>query len=364
MTYFAKDYIADRLRRQIVSGKFRPGERLPTRRELTDSLETNPVTLQSAMHRLAEEGLIETKGSQGTFVTPKPPHISRCAIVLPEEDVQITTPRLWQALKIEAENIEKKSENRQIKVFFTGNEESQNSTKILAKNAKAGLIAALVVAAPTAMLRKTHMPPPGHLPTISLCPPTHLYSGTPSILPDWEQFFIRAFKHLKSRRRKSPVVLLPNGSPEEEALPSQMNALHAAWKTGLELPKEHILHVPADAPQTAADIVRFLMNPAEKGSEISPVDSLVVAADDLVPPACKALRPLWQINKKHPEIVALTHFPWPALNDVPVRRLGFDIRSALESAIDLAFRIRSGEDVQEIQRLFPVFEEECGLVSA
>ncbi len=362
MTYFAKDYIADRMRKQIVSGEFRPGERLPTRRELTDSLETNPVTLQSAMHRLAEEGLIQTKGRQGTFVTPNPPHISRCAIVLPEEDVQITTPRLWQALKIETENIAKKSETRQIKVFFAGKKEGQNSTQSLEKNAKAGLVAALVVAAPTAMLRETHMPPSENMSTVSLCPPANLSSGTPSILPDWEQFFIRAFKHLKSRRRKSPVVLLPNGPLGEEALPSQTNALHAAWKTGLELPKEHILHVPADAPQTAADIVRLLMNPSGKGSESPPVDSLVVAADDLVPPACKALRPLWEINKKTPEIVALTHFPWPALNDVPVRRLGFDIRSALESAIDLAFRIRAGEEVQEIQRLFPVFEVECGLV--
>jgi DNA-binding transcriptional regulator YhcF (GntR family) len=364
MTYFAKDYIADQLRNQIVCGEFRPGERLPTRRELTHTLGTNPVTLQSAMHRLAEEGLIQAKGRHGTFVTPNPPHISRCAIVLPEEDVQITTPRLWQALKIEAENIEKKSQNQQIKVFFTGTRESQNSTQFLAKNAKAGLVAALVVAAPTAMLHGTHMPPPEYVPTVSLCPPANPSSKTPSILPDWEQFFIRAFKHLKSCRRKSPVVLLPNGSPEEEALPSQMNALHAAWKTGLELPKEHILHVPADAPQTAADIVRFLMNPLEKASERSPVDSLVIAADDLVPPACKTLRSLWETNKKKPEIVALTHFPWPALNDVPVRRLGFDIRSALESATDLAFRIRSGEEVQEIQRLFPVFEEECGLVSS
>jgi len=61
--------IADWLKRSIVSGAFRPGDRLPSIRDLALRLEVTPNTLQRALQILEDEGLLHTERTSGKFVT-------------------------------------------------------------------------------------------------------------------------------------------------------------------------------------------------------------------------------------------------------------------------------------------------------
>lgn len=58
-----------KLREVIESGKYRPGDRLPTEKELQEHYGVSRVTVRTALRRLEEEGLISTHRGRGTFVT-------------------------------------------------------------------------------------------------------------------------------------------------------------------------------------------------------------------------------------------------------------------------------------------------------
>lgn len=60
--------IQETLRVQIASGRFAPGERLPSEAELARSFATTRMTVRQALARLTFEGLIIRRMGSGTFV--------------------------------------------------------------------------------------------------------------------------------------------------------------------------------------------------------------------------------------------------------------------------------------------------------
>lgn len=54
----------------IASGKLKPGERLPTIRELAEQIGVHMHTVRQAYHSLEDDGLVETRPSRGTRVKP------------------------------------------------------------------------------------------------------------------------------------------------------------------------------------------------------------------------------------------------------------------------------------------------------
>ena len=62
-------HIADDLRTQITTGQLRPNAKLPTEGELSDTYEASRNTVREAIRRLTDEGLLESRPGQGTFVT-------------------------------------------------------------------------------------------------------------------------------------------------------------------------------------------------------------------------------------------------------------------------------------------------------
>ncbi len=61
--------IADRLRAEIISGKYAPNSQIPTVRQLAFEVSVNPNTMQKALSLLEEEGLLCTRSTVGRFIT-------------------------------------------------------------------------------------------------------------------------------------------------------------------------------------------------------------------------------------------------------------------------------------------------------
>ena len=61
--------IAARIRDEIISGVYAPGEQIPPVRQLALTAAVNPNTVQRAFGRLESEGLLCVKGTLGRFVT-------------------------------------------------------------------------------------------------------------------------------------------------------------------------------------------------------------------------------------------------------------------------------------------------------
>ena len=61
--------IASRLRGEILSGKYEANTQIPSVRQLAFEASVNPNTMQKALMKLEEDGLLYTKGTLGRFVT-------------------------------------------------------------------------------------------------------------------------------------------------------------------------------------------------------------------------------------------------------------------------------------------------------
>ena len=61
--------LMDTLKRRIITGRYLPGEKLPSVRELAAEAGINPNTVQRAFSELEREGLIYTQRATGKCVT-------------------------------------------------------------------------------------------------------------------------------------------------------------------------------------------------------------------------------------------------------------------------------------------------------
>jgi len=79
--------LVEKLRIEIVSGKLKSGERIPSVRELALTARVNPNTMQKALAELENEGLVYTERTNGKFVTHNKALIENVKRKLAEEKV-------------------------------------------------------------------------------------------------------------------------------------------------------------------------------------------------------------------------------------------------------------------------------------
>src|SRR5512135_1121139 len=65
--------IEESVRYLVASGALRPGETVPSVRDLARDQKVNPNTVAKAYQRLVEAGILETRRGEGTFVAERPP---------------------------------------------------------------------------------------------------------------------------------------------------------------------------------------------------------------------------------------------------------------------------------------------------
>jgi GntR family transcriptional regulator len=71
--------LVQQVRREVMLGRLRPGERLPTVKEVVDALAINPNTVVRAYGELEHQGLIVRRQGIGTFVASSPPTLPMAA---------------------------------------------------------------------------------------------------------------------------------------------------------------------------------------------------------------------------------------------------------------------------------------------
>lgn len=61
--------IVERIQTDIISGKYKPGDKLPSVRDLASEAAVNPNTMQKAFSELERTGLVYSQRTTGRFIT-------------------------------------------------------------------------------------------------------------------------------------------------------------------------------------------------------------------------------------------------------------------------------------------------------
>jgi GntR family transcriptional regulator len=88
--------IMEQIRSKIASGSLRPGDQLPTVRQLAKDLRVNFNTIARAYRQLDEAGLISTQHGRGTYVWETP--LEESNLQLRNQDLQEMTEQFIQNL--------------------------------------------------------------------------------------------------------------------------------------------------------------------------------------------------------------------------------------------------------------------------
>jgi GntR family transcriptional regulator len=73
--------IEEGLRRLVGVGGLRPGQPVPSVRDLARELGVNPMTVSKSYQRLADAGVLAVRRGEGTFVADAPPTLKRYVAV-------------------------------------------------------------------------------------------------------------------------------------------------------------------------------------------------------------------------------------------------------------------------------------------
>ena len=80
--------LVEKIKLEIVSGKLKTGEKIPSVRDLALTAKVNPNTMQKALVEIESEGLIYTERTNGKFVTENKELIEKIKKEMAEEKVK------------------------------------------------------------------------------------------------------------------------------------------------------------------------------------------------------------------------------------------------------------------------------------
>lgn|GEM_PF-1009202 len=327
--------IADDLRHQLATGRLTPGMKLPRRLEMQRIYDSSPTTIQSAMDRLIADGIIETHGRRGTFVTRNAPLVSNLALVFhASRNDTLHWNRFYEALVTSAAAWQQEPPLRFITYHCTPSGEPNPESQWLQTDMRAlkfGGIINITGMLPDNMLewqRKFTLP----LVVVTVTgaktrAPAHVYLS-------YTSFLERAVEHLARQGRKRIGILVDPGmwfNVEETAFEQTVA------RCGVEARQHHRQMVSVTTPICARSASRLMMHlpPDDRP------DGLIIADDNFGSHAVQGLQDAGvQIGA---DVSLVVHANFPSVSefrDIPVTRLGFNARTVLESAVQIVNRWR------------------------
>lgn len=80
--------LIEQMELKICSGAYLPGSKLPSVRDLAQEASVNPNTMQRALARLEEDGIVHTNRTSGRFITEDVNMVEQVKNKLAQEQIQ------------------------------------------------------------------------------------------------------------------------------------------------------------------------------------------------------------------------------------------------------------------------------------
>ncbi len=331
--------ICGRIRARILDGTLPPGQRLPKRTDLEAEFGASSATLQRAFDRLVEDGFVETRPRQGSFVAARPPHLFRYAVAIPVGVRGNLWNRYWQALQNAAEAITRETDRRV--ELYTGvdrNVRDEDLDRLVLDIERHRLAGIVFAHSPFPAAGTPVLDTPG-LPRVVL-----MGSSDPAMpVVGFSPIRERALDLLAERgRRRIAMITLPWTSAEHVEAFRQCVTEH-----GMETRTAWIQAVDLRTPRWVRHAVELLLD----GPPAETPDAIFLTDDNLIEAACTSLAAQPVRTPADLDLVSHACLPAPVPGAWPVHTVGYDIREALETAIELIDAQRRGDPIPPVTTL-------------
>jgi len=350
---FKEERVLRQIRKLIITGRYAPGSRLPTRSELEEQYEVSRQTMQNVFDALLNEGFVEARGRHGTFVTEHPPHLSNYGLVFTRHPSdEGGWPNFWTAFYNEAQALHRDG-RRHFHAFYGGafDATGSGSYQDLLDLVTAGRLAGLIFPARPHHLTGTPILEQPGMPRIVFTGPD-IVPGALQIGLEYPRCFEKGLDNLLANGRSRIAFVVGQNSPE------------TLWPHLMEMCQERGLQTrfdwylggdplrPAWTARAAALLARL---PADQRP-----DGLIIGDDNFVGDVVAGLtrgKQGLEIGRDI-DVVGHANFPWVTPSPVPITRVGFDISQIVRTCVESIDRQRRGEHPPARTRIDPLFEDE------
>jgi len=315
--------IADRLRRDIVAGVWKPGARLPTRVALIERFAVSAPTLQRALDALREDDFIESRGRRGTFVAENPPHLRRIGIGFPIERALPWRGRwsgMWHAIETVMAAPQAYAPWRFAKYYGLADPQSRGARQFADDRRRCRLAAVLDLGSSLQLVPRDCMPVDGAAPAKG--------SGAPIVMSRYDEQLARWAVRSGVRRIG---VIASSLRTDSEVHWRQTLASH-----GLSFSPWLFASIHPDQVDEARRIALLL---AGQQANRRP-QWLVIEDDHLVEPVTMGVRESALRIPDQMQLIAHCNFPTPPPAQLQTLRVGYDMRQLIQRAIEA---VSSGE---------------------
>ena len=80
--------LMERIQQDIIAGVYKPGDKIPSVRDLALDAAVNPNTMQKALAELERNGLVYSQRTSGRFITEDEVMLKKMKMQLPKEHIQ------------------------------------------------------------------------------------------------------------------------------------------------------------------------------------------------------------------------------------------------------------------------------------
>jgi len=341
--------LVEHFRSKIVAGELPPGTQLQSRPKMARDLGACKATLQDALDELKRDGFIESRPNEGTFVSEKPPHLSRIGFVLEPDPGS-----LWRAF-MDALERGTRGEAEKLGGYRLASYENvtQHCDTLqyqnLLSDIKAHRVAGLIFRGDVRGWGVTETPfmlLPG-IPRVVLGADPPDIPGAVRIDRDYCDFFDRALDYLQPRGRRR-IALITNFSVPKPIMERFEAALSAR---GMKTKFPWIHHAIGEEARAVTELL-MLLPAAERP------DGVLVMSENLAEQISAGMLASHVQVGSDLDIVAHFNMPCVGGTQVPMRRLGWSAPECLRVAVGLIDRQQRGEPVPPRVTLRAFFEEE------
>lgn len=311
------------IKQWIISGKLSAGEKLPTYEELNRKFNASHATFHHVLNGLKQEGFINSVERRGIFVSERPPHLNRFALIFQSHE---RTNLFWTKLAEQA--VEMKNKHNVEFVIFRGNginDSKADDWVLLQKQLEQQMLGGMCFT-----FRPTNIPLIQTIKQFPNIPKVFFekdcdYENTMICNLDTRACVFASLDWFKTQHVKK-VALLTMGEQSQEKY-----FLENVAGFGLATKAEWILSASRGYLKSTENLVKLLLSlPIQDRPE-----GIYITDDNLLPYVQSALI---EKNIKVPDEIKLVchcNFPDNSVSVLPVKKTGINAEDIIEAMIRL-----------------------------